>query len=166
MLLSWIFQGNKRACECCSFPSIFLFVGENFTEDHFKGGIILLLKEKYRIKFTLSMALNNVRDNRKQQCKLTYKISKQTSGCDLLLDTYKFTTLIELTESIGGIHYCVTVVGKWIFYRNITFYLPLTHDYLDYCCTNDEESKGMNGYKVLLKSIVLFPTDKNNYFAH
>ena len=57
---------------------------------------------------------------------------------------------------LGGIHHCVTVVGKYIFYANFPFALPLTKENLDYCCINDNETKGINSYKILLKAIRSF----------
>ena len=66
-------------------------------------------------------------------------------------------TLIKLKYLLGGIHHCVTVVGKWILDSNFSFELPLTKENLDYFCINDNEKKGINGYKVLLKAIRFLP---------
>ena len=63
-----------------------------------------------------------------------------------------FTKLIMLKEFLGGIQHCVTVVGEWIFDINITFSLPLTRDKIDCCCTHNNNNKGTNGYKGVLKN--------------
>ena len=52
-----------------------------------------------------------------------------------------------MTNFIGSIQNFDTVVIKWIFDRNIMFVVPLTHDDMDYSCTNDDKTKVMNGYK-------------------
>ena len=51
------------------------------------------------------------------------------------------TNIIQLTDLLGGIQHCVTVIGKWIFDSNIPFALPLTCDNLEHCLTNDNEKK-------------------------
>ena len=56
------------------------------------------------------------------------------------------------------------VVGEYIFDRNITSALPLTHENLEYCFTKDDETKLMNGYKGVLNKIRFFPTEKNEFF--
>ena len=61
-----------------------------------------------------------------------------------MLGIYPFPTLIKFKEIIHGVQHCVTVVGKWIFDINILFACPLTHDDMDYFCTNDDEIKGLN----------------------
>ena len=50
-----------------------------------------------------------------------------------------------MTDYIDVIQKFVTVVGKWVFDRNIPFALPPTRYELYYCCSNDDEIKGMNG---------------------
>ena len=64
--------------------------------------------------------------------------------------------LIQFTDFICGIQYCVTVVGKCIFGINISFVVPLNCDNLSFCCTNDDETKVMDVYKGVLKSINFF----------
>ena len=44
-----------------------------------------------------------------------------------------FTTLIKVTDSLCGIRYYVTVVGKCTFDININSALPLTPDEMNYC---------------------------------
>ena len=72
-------------------------------------------------------------------------------GCDTLLDIYPYPTLIQFKYYLGGIHHYPVVLGKWIFESNLTFALPLNKDNLEYCCINDNEKKGINCYKVVLK---------------
>ena len=79
----------------------------------------------------------------------------------MLLEISPYTTLIQLKDCFGGIHHCVTVVGKWIFDSTLIFSLPLTKDNLEYCWINDNEDKGMNGYKVLLKAIGSITKENN-----
>ena len=61
---------------------------------------------------------------------------------------------------LGGVHHCVTVVGKCIFDSNFTFALLITKDSFYYCCTNDNVEKVINGYKRILK-IIRFCTKDN-----
>ena len=42
------------------------------------------------------------------------------------------------------------------FYCTFTFEPPLTKDNLDYCCINDNETKGINGYKGVWKAISFY----------
>ena len=67
--------------------------------------------------------------------------------------------LVELF--IGGMHQCVKVVDKWIFGSNLPFLLPLTKDNLDYCWSNDNQIKGLNCYRRVLKSIGFLPKYNN-----
>ena len=65
-----------------------------------------------------------------------------------------------MVDFIGGIQHCVKVFGKWIFknqYYVCAFSQLWKHELL---FKNDDETKGMNGYKRVLKSIGLFPTEK------
>ena len=73
--------------------------------------------------------------------------------------------LVQLKKSLGGIQHCVTVLGKCIFDSNNPFAIPLTHDDLDYCFTNNNKTKEMNGYKKLLKAIRFSPIFKNRCFV-
>ena len=65
---------------------------------------------------------------------------------------------------IGGIQHCVKVVGNCIFDSNMIFALPLNRDDLEYCCTNDGETKVMNGHKRVLKPIWVFKQRKTSLF--
>ena len=67
-----------------------------------------------------------------------------------------YPTLIWLKYFLKGIHHYVTVVGKWMFDSNFPFLLPLTKEDVDCCCINDNETKVMNGYTLLLKAIRFF----------
>ena len=73
----------------------------------------------------------------KQQWKLSYKVFEEQDGYDLLFDIYLFPTSIQLKSFLGGIQHCVTVFARWVFDCNIHFAVPITHDNMDYCCTND-----------------------------
>ena len=69
----------------------------------------------------------------------------------LLLEISPYPTLIQSKYYLDGIHYCVTVFGKWIFDSTFSFAPSLTKDDFDYCCINDNETKGMSGHKGVLK---------------
>ena len=45
------------------------------------------------------------------------------------------------------------------------FSLPIDCENLDYCCTNDDETKVINVSKGVLKDIRFFPTGKIKYFV-
>ena len=77
-----------------------------------------------------------------------------------MLEISSFPTLVQLKDFLGGIQHCVTVVGKWIFDSNVPFARPLTRNKLEYCCTNCDETKVMNGYRGVLKSIRFFQQRK------
>ena len=83
------------------------------------------------------MALDHVREKGKPQCKLLCKLLKEEYVYDTLLSISPHKTLIQLKDFLGGIHHCVTVVGKWIFDSNFTFALPLKKDNLYHCCINE-----------------------------
>ena len=70
-----------------------------------------------------------------------------------------------MTDFIGVIQYFVIVVGIWFFDSIIMFVITLTGDEMDCGSNNDDETKLMNGYKLVLKSIRFFQTEKNKCFA-
>ena len=98
-----------------------------------------MLKANYRLKFAQDVALNLAREKVKPRSKISYKLLKEEYGYYPFIDTYPYPTLIHLKESLGRIHHCVTVVGKWIFDSNFTFSLPINKENLDYCCINENE---------------------------
>ena len=69
---------------------------------------------------------------------IIYNQYLQQYGYDPLLEIYMFSTSIKLKCFLTDIQHCVTVVGKWIFDHNINFELPLTREYMDSCCTNED----------------------------
>ena len=58
------------------------------------------------------MASSHVRDQVKLLCELSYKVFKEQGVYDPLLVISPFTTIIKLTDFIGGIQRCVPVVGR------------------------------------------------------
>ena len=102
------------------------------------------------------MEMNHVREKDKPKCKIPYKVFKEKYGYDPLIEISPFPKPIQLKEFLGDIQQCVTVVGKCIFDSNITFDLPITCNDLDYCCTNYNKTKVMNGFKRVLKAIRFF----------
>ena len=85
--------------------------------------------------------MNHVREKRKPQCKLWYKLFKEEYGYDPSLNIYPFPTSIQLKDFLGRIQQCVTVVGIWISDINFNFVLPLLCDNMDYCSINDSKKK-------------------------
>ena len=144
-----------------SLSSKLLFIGDTIASDCFKEEITPSLKANDRLKLPQYVALDRVRKRGKPRCKLSCKVLKEKYGYDTLINIYPYIKLIQLEYSIGGIHHCVIVVGKWIFDSNFTFALPLTKENLYYCWINDNKTKGINGYKVLLESIRFFTKDNN-----
>ena len=59
-----------------------------------------------------------------------------------------FQTLIWLKCFIDGIQRCVKVIGKWVWGCNIPFGITFSSDDLGYYFNNDNETKGINGYKI------------------
>ena len=74
-----------------------------------------------------------------------------------MLGIFPFPTLIQFTVFLVGIQHCVTIVGKWVFDRNITFVLYLNFGVIEKIYANYCESKGGNGNKEVLKHIRFSP---------
>ena len=139
-----------------SLSSEIFFLGDKISADSFKDEIIPSLKVNDRIKLSLYVVINNVRDHGKPQCKFKYKVFEEQDGYDMLLENSPFLALIRLKDFLGGIQHCVTVGGKWIFDSNISFGISLTHGDMGYCFIDSDETKGLKCSKVLLKSVRLF----------
>ena len=82
------------------------------------------------LKFAKYVTMNHVIYKGNPQFKLSYNIFKGKYRYDTLIEISPFPTLIQLKEFLGGIHHCVTVVGKWISDSDFTFVIRLTHDEL------------------------------------
>ena len=117
----WVF------CSLSSASSCFLQSCSRFLKD----GILTSPKENYRLQISLDVLLDNVKQKGNPRCKLLYKLFEEQYGYDPLLDTSLLPTLIQFTYFIGGIQYCVIVLGVNIFYHSILFALTLTCDKLD-----------------------------------
>ena len=87
------------------------------------------------------MATNHVTEKGTPQCIPSYKVCKEEYEYDKSIDISPFTILIKLNDFLGGIQHSVTVLGKWILDSNFLFSLPFTRGNMDYCCTNDNETK-------------------------
>ena len=118
-----------------------------------KGEITPSLKENDRLKFAQEVAINHIKQKVKTQFKLSYKVFKKQDVYDTFITIYSFTTLIQLKYFLGGIQHYVTVVGKCTFDNNFPVEHPLNRDKVDYCCANDNKTRGTNGYKGALNSI-------------
>ena len=127
----YVLQENNSACVLCSFSTALFFIGDKTAADSFKDGNTTSLKANGRIKFSQDVVLNHLREKGKPQFKLLYKVLKGKYWYYPLVDISPYQTLIQLKFFIGGIHHCVTVVGKWIFDSDFTFALPLTKGNLD-----------------------------------
>ena len=90
-------------------------------------------------------------DRREKHDVKYHKKIKEEYGYDPLLEIYPYPKFIWLKCFLGGIHHCVTVVDKWIFDSNFPFELPLAEGKFEYCCLNDNKTRLINGYKVVLK---------------
>ena len=90
-----------------------------------------------------------------------YKVPKEECGRDPLLVVSPYPTLIHLKYYLGGIHHCVSVIGKWIFDSNLPFALTPTKENFDYCFINDNKIKSMNVYKGVLKEMIYYLKDNN-----
>ena len=129
----YVLQKNKSDCVFFSLLSTFFFIGDKFADDCFKDKIRHSLKVNDRLKIYQDVALNNARKKVKQRCKLSYKILKEEYGYNILLGISPYPSLIKLKYILGKIHYCVTVVGKFIFESNFPFPHSLAKEILDYC---------------------------------
>ena len=99
-------------------------------------------------------------------CKLSYKAFKEQNIYDTLIGLSPFPILSQLTDLLGGILHCATDVGNCTFDRNINFLLRITHDELDYCCTNYYNTEIMNAYKGVFNYIRVLPKEINKFYGH
>ena len=116
-------------------------MGDNIFDDNFRDTIIYLLLKNVRLKLSQDVTINHVKEKGKPRCKLSYKVFELKYGYYSLLEIYMFQTFILLKDFLGEIQHYVTVFVMWIFDRIIPFALLLAHYKLDYCCTNDDETK-------------------------
>ena len=63
----------------------------------------------------------------------SYKVFEEQDVFYTFLIISTFQKLIQLTDFLGGIQNCITVIGEFIFDSNIHFTPPLTSDNMDYC---------------------------------
>ena len=61
----------------CSLLYAFHFVGDKIASDSFKDETTPLLKSNDRLRFSQDVAMNNVKEKGKPQCKLPYKLFKE-----------------------------------------------------------------------------------------
>ena len=95
------------------FIFVFLFLcWWKFSADPFKYDIITYLKENYRLKFSLHVALNHARKKVKPQFNILYILFKEQDGYDPCLYINLCPTYIWLKEFLDGIQIFVIVVGK------------------------------------------------------
>ena len=134
-----------------------------YFADFFKYAFIHWFKAYDILKFAQDVAINYVIDKVKPKCKLSYNVFEEQYGYDPFLEISLFPVLIQFIDYLSGVQHCVTGVGKWFFDSSINFVLPLTFDDLDYCCSNKNETKVLNGNKGLFKYIFL--TEKYMFFS-
>ena len=144
---------RKSDCVFCSLSSLFYFVGDKISDDNFKDEIKPSFKASEGLTFAQGVVMNHAREKGKPWCKILYKVFKDEYGHDPLICISPFTTLIQLKDLLSGIHHYVKVVGKWIFDSNFPFVLTLTRENIDYCCTDNNKIRGMDGYQVVLTAI-------------
>ena len=94
--------------------STFDFIGDNIYADNIEYEAIPSFNTNDRLKFSLDVALNSVREKVKPQCKVTYKLLKDGYGYDPLLEIYTYPISTQMKYFLVMIHYCVTVVGRWV----------------------------------------------------
>ena len=145
----------------CSLSSVFYFVGDKNVADRFKYEITPSIKSNERLKFDHNISMNYVKEKGKPPYKILYKVFKEEYIYNKLTEISPFTTLIQLKDFLYGIHHCVNVVYKEMFYSNLPFTLHLTHEKLDYCCINGNQTKGMNRHQGVFKCIRFSQTDKS-----
>ena len=79
-------------------------------------------------------------------------------------EIFPLPTLIQFTDFIGGIKHFVTVLGRWIFDRNIPFVLFIARVNMYCCYINYDKTKVMDYYKGVLQSVRFIKTERNKYF--
>ena len=67
--------------------------------------------------------------------------------------------MIHLMEILSGVKHCITIIGKWVFDRNVLFELPINHKYIDNFWIEQDKPNEINGYKGVMKYVRLFSTD-------
>jgi hypothetical protein len=69
-----------------------------------------------------------------------YEFKKFKSGDGALQifdDISCFPTLVRLMSGDGTASHCITIAGLWVFDSNKAEAEPLSHDFLDWCCSTD-----------------------------
>ena len=94
------------------FSSVFFFFGEKVSENCFRDDIISSRQDEDGIKFAQNVALSYVKEKKKPQWNFSKKVFNEKDGYDPFIDISTFPTVIKLEYFLGGIHHCVTVVGK------------------------------------------------------
>ena len=94
----YVLHKKKDSCVLSSFLSELFFIGDKIAVDCLKDEITPSLKSNERLKFAQDVALNNVREKVKPQCKLSYKVLKEEYGYYPLLDIYPYITSIQLED--------------------------------------------------------------------
>ena len=95
--------------------------------------------------------MNSVREKLIPRCKLSNKVLQEQDEYNPMIYISPYPISFLLKDSLGRIQHCVTFIGTWFFESNFPFALLLTQSDLDYDFINDNVTKGMNGYKLVLK---------------
>ena len=77
----------------------------------------------------------------KSEQKIHYLIQEwntYTTTYDILQNHSNYPTVCLLLDTAHWTDHCITVCGKWIFYSNLEFALPLTKSWFNYICYVNE----------------------------
>ena len=66
---------------------------------------------------------------------------KKKTIFDILQNHCNYPTMCLLLYTAHRKNHCITVCGKWIFYSNLEFALPLTKALLNYICSGNDTDK-------------------------
>ena len=61
-----------------------------------------------------------------------------TTTYDILQNNYNYPTVCLLLDTVHKTDNCITICGKWIFYYNLEFALPLTKASLNFICSGKD----------------------------
>ena len=103
----------------------------------------------------------------KNKLKIKYHIQESntfTTTSDILQNHYNYPTVCLLLDTSHRTDNCITVCGKYIFYSNLEFALPLTSAWLNYICSgNDTDEITFVG---VLHAIIAVPFVVVQTFSH
>ena len=90
------------------------------------------------MKFCRDILMGQHKERKEQ--KIHYHIqewNKFTRTYDILQNQSNYLTVCLLLDMAHRTDHCITICGKWIFYSNLEFTLPIKSAWLNYICSGN-----------------------------